>query len=287
MKFSEFLTESNITSQEIIEWFRANAKGSDVRNLHWNTRDNSIHLSDDITIRNCEADIPYQFYSCPKYFTIENSKIADLCFSENGFVLGKLDIDTVQGMSKMSKFPGFVNSMRIRRCSDLEEITNLPKISGELTISKCTKLAKIDVIKGCTEFRLGSSAVKKLPVFEDSTVDYMTLAENALLKFDNEQNEIPSVTYLTLGTNFSSTCSLKNVGKVFPKLEYIEIVTEDAVKSHVLGLLKIPTFKGVDVHTVKTEWVEILNKYVGKGNDGIIDCQNELLDAGYDELAQL
>lgn len=88
--------------------------------------------------------------------------------------------------------------------------------------------------------------------------------------------------------------SLHDIHKHLPNLREIHLNPE-YIKSHVLGLLMIK-----DLHTIwnslnheefdKYPWIKIVLKYYGAGqamdNKRILECQNELLDAGLDEYAQ-
>jgi len=72
--------------------------------------------------------------------------------------------------------------------------------------------------------------------------------------------------------------SLKHLGGHF-------IATNNPIKSHVLGVLLIE-----GVITVRLDGrrvTEILSKHVRRGRSGLIDCQTELLDNGFEEYAKL
>lgn len=55
------------------------------------------------------------------------------------------------------------------------------------------------------------------------------------------------------------------------------------ITSHVLGLLKIKKLQGVDINNRPVE--DILDKYLPEGD--IIECQQELIEAGFDDFAKL
>lgn len=59
---------------------------------------------------------------------------------------------------------------------------------------------------------------------------------------------------------------------------------DNPIKSHVLGLLKIKDLKSVILDNKKIE--SIINKHL-KGSRDIFDTQNELMDAGFGDFAQL
>jgi len=61
--------------------------------------------------------------------------------------------------------------------------------------------------------------------------------------------------------------------------------SDNPIKSHVLGLLLI---KGVtEVYLDNKQVKEILNRHLGKGRAGMLMAQEELIDAGLEEFAQL
>lgn len=81
--------------------------------------------------------------------------------------------------------------------------------------------------------------------------------------------------------------SLEGVDKYLKEVNGYIIIGDNPIKSHLLGLLKIKNLKGVALYNSAPKEVEdILNKYI-KGNKDIFDCQSELIDAGFEELAKL
>ncbi len=61
--------------------------------------------------------------------------------------------------------------------------------------------------------------------------------------------------------------------------------SDNPIKSHVLGSLLI---KGVTEVRLDNEQVtEILNRHLGKGRAGMLMAQEELIEAGLEEFAQL
>lgn len=61
--------------------------------------------------------------------------------------------------------------------------------------------------------------------------------------------------------------------------------TSTFLKSHVLGLLLIKNIQSVELFNDTI--TKILNKNIGKGRKGVIDAQNELIDAGFEEYAEI
>ena len=89
--------------------------------------------------------------------------------------------------------------------------------------------------------------------------------------------------------------SLRNVHKHFKEINGFFSVVRTPVKSHILGLFLIKGVKkfmmesqidtNVDKDRQKIE--KIVNKYIQQGKAGMMECQNELIDAGYEEYAQI
>jgi hypothetical protein len=77
--------------------------------------------------------------------------------------------------------------------------------------------------------------------------------------------------------------SLKDIHKYIKSIGGNFYLVRNPIKSHVLGLLKIKGLKSVELDNKEVE--KILNKYLPEGD--ILDCQQELIEAGLDEYAQL
>jgi hypothetical protein len=77
--------------------------------------------------------------------------------------------------------------------------------------------------------------------------------------------------------------SLEGIHKIIEKMDGDFYATQNPIKTHVLGLLKIKGCKKVVLDN--KEVAKILNKYLPEGD--LFDCQEELIDAGFEEFAQL
>jgi len=79
--------------------------------------------------------------------------------------------------------------------------------------------------------------------------------------------------------------SLKDVHKHITEIRGNFYAVNNPIKSHVLGLLLI---KGVTrVYLDNKQVEEILNRHFGKGRAGMLMAQEELIEAGLEEFAQL
>ena len=86
--------------------------------------------------------------------------------------------------------------------------------------------------------------------------------------------------------------SLKGIHNIIEEING-DCTFPDSIESNILGLLKIKNLKSVyffdkNNGRTKLQIVEIINKYLpNPTTDKIIDCQNELIDAGFEEYADL
>ena len=79
--------------------------------------------------------------------------------------------------------------------------------------------------------------------------------------------------------------SLKDVHKHIAEIKGIFYAIENPIESHVLGLLLI---KGItEVRLDNKQVKEILNRHLGKWRAGMLMAQEELIEAGLEEFAQL
>jgi len=91
----------------------------------------------------------------------------------------------------------------------------------------------------------------------------------------------------SFGCSHNQLTSLKDIHKILKKVNGTFYADHNPIKSHVLGLLLIP---GCEEVTLENRDVQaILNKYLPntRGNKALLECQSELLDAGFEDFAQL
>ena len=79
--------------------------------------------------------------------------------------------------------------------------------------------------------------------------------------------------------------SLKDVHKHITEINGKFYAVGNPIKSHVLGLLLIRGVTEVRLDNKQVE--EILNRHLGKGRAGMLMAQEELIEAGLEEFAQL
>lgn len=155
------------------------------------------------------------------------------------------------------------------------DINKLPVKFGTITGSFRLKNNKnLTTLKGCPHRALE---------------DFWCINNSKLTSLEGAPLKIRAEVYLNLSFD-----SLHNVHKYLPEITG-ELYLGKFVKSSILGLLMIKGLKFVnlldaDVTTVKQQEVyHIINKYLPntKGNSAVFDCQEELINAGHEELAKL
>ena len=84
---------------------------------------------------------------------------------------------------------------------------------------------------------------------------------------------------------FNELTSLKDVHKHITEIKGEFYAIKNPIKSHVLGLLLIKGVTGV--HLDNKQVAEILNRHLDKGRAGMLMAQEELIEAGLEDFAQL
>ena len=79
--------------------------------------------------------------------------------------------------------------------------------------------------------------------------------------------------------------SLKDVSRQITEIQGTFGCRQNPIKSHVLGLLLINGIEKVLLDNAQVQ--NILNRHLGKGRVGMLQAQEELIEAGLEEFAQL
>jgi hypothetical protein len=109
--------------------------------------------------------------------------------------------------------------------------------------------------------------------------------------FNNKQLTSLAGAPASVGSDFNCAnnklTSLAGIHKIIKKMDGEFYASSNDIKSHVLGLLMIPGCKKVKLDNKEVE--DILNKYLPNtgGNQWVMQCQTELIEAGYREYAKL
>lgn len=94
----------------------------------------------------------------------------------------------------------------------------------------------------------------------------------------------PSAVHGDFYLNDNRLASLQGIHKHIKYIGGELFVNDNAIRSHVLGVLRI---KGLKRVIMDNKYVQnILNKYIAHQGD-ILDCQQEIIDKGFEDFAQL
>lgn len=98
---------------------------------------------------------------------------------------------------------------------------------------------------------------------------------------------VPSVIYGDLDCTDNLIESLKDIHKQIKKLTGSFSVYDNPVRSNILGVLLIPGLSSFKISNVPV--MNIINKHLPntRGMAAVLECQSELIDAGFEELAEL
>jgi hypothetical protein len=108
--------------------------------------------------------------------------------------------------------------------------------------------------------------------------------------FDCSYNKLTALELLARQIDYNFKCeynkltSLQGIHKQIKQIGNIADFRKNTIKSHVLGLIRIERLKKVFFDD--DELTKIINKHLQDGRD-VMACQDELIDAGLDEYAQL
>lgn len=106
---------------------------------------------------------------------------------------------------------------------------------------------------------------------------------NDLTSLEHCPSEVGGVFYCSN----NNLTSLKDVHKQIKKISGSFGCFENPIKSHVLGLMLVEISGEIETGLGDGDDVdEILNKWKNQGRRGVLGAQRELLDLGYDQLAQ-
>ncbi len=133
-------------------------------------------------------------------------------------------------------------------------------------------------IKG--DFKLTHCSIEQIPfdwLFNDGHVN---LTGNYLQAFHNLPQYVSG--NLTLSRN--QFTSLKDIHKRILYVDGIIDVDHNPITSHVLGILAIDNVKAVRLPKIEVE--QIINYHLTYGRD-VLECQEELIDAGFVEWAKM
>lgn len=182
-------------------------------------------------------------------------------------VFGNLDL-TGNRLVTLTWSPSHVDGDYLVGNNNLVDLTGMPKkINGD--------------------FNASSNSLFNMKGGPDVVLGYLLLNNNKLKSFEG----FPSIISRDLVIRNNNITTLKNIHKHIKQINGYLILDTDKIKDSILGLFYIDGLKGVggaSNDNTEPKWVDIFNRVYGeKGKKGIIDCQEELIEAGLDKFAEL
>ena len=202
---------------------------------------------------------------------------------ENVEVEPLLVIQLSTNMNLTSRYSqGLIDRMlKLSNCKSCE--VDKEKIMIEyhnLTRAQCTENALEHLFENSID--VVSNYIEDLPI-GPMEIDYST----SHLLYDGGLPAFP-VSYSNITINISPDMTLSGIDKVISNTEELMINYCEFLKpSPVLSLLRLKKVRWIHVECItRPNWVSILNKYIDNNRD-ILDCQEELIQAGLREYAKL
>ena len=128
----------------------------------------------------------------------------------------------------------------------------------------------------CSDTRLTS--LKGAPSHVDG---YFYCSDNRLVSLVGAPSHVDG----SFSCSVNKLTSLKDVHKHITEIRGKFYAVNNPIESHVLGLLLIKGVTEVRLNNKRVK--EILNRHLGKGRVGMLMAQEELIEAGLEEFAQL
>lgn len=148
----------------------------------------------------------------------------------------------------------------------------LDDIKIEITYPPMVPTAKLSGI--------GIKSIEGIPELINTDLD---LSGNRI----HDLHNLPKVIKGQLDLSYNELESLHGISKVKEMDGELHVVGNN-IRSHILGVVMIKGCTGV-TGFINKKVREIISKYLPntRGNDAVMECQNELIDAGFEEYAQL
>lgn len=221
-------------------------------------------------------------------------------FNTAGFMTLKVQFGKIDGSFSLRGYP-----------SPLKSLTGLPKeITGSFDI--CGLPNNITSMEGGPQiigysYEVENSSITNLKGIPKYIKGSFSIASSRILasleggptRVDGQLYNISNCTKIlslngitrsiqgALDISKSGITSLVGISDLFDNLRTL-IVDVDQIKDGGLGLLALRSFKEVKSHYGSNDkWQNIVNKYASKGEEGILECQSELIENGLEEFAQL
>ncbi len=189
-------------------------------------------------------------------------------------VSNSVSLETFQGIHSRHKDEDYKLHARKPVTLAGTKITELPCMFATCAESFDCSNNKLKSLKGCPEYVGG---------FFDASANLLKSLEH-----------VPS--YISGTAYFTGNPSLRSLVGIGKQIKFVHILKFGPfIKQGGIGVLLIDGIKKIEVaypsfNSKRTPWidaVDIINEYIPKGSSGILQCQEELIDAGLDVFAEL
>jgi len=207
-------------------------------------------------------------------------------------------------LESLEGIPHSLHGININNNSGLESLKGMPKsIDGYLMASKCG----LKTLKGGPQTVAGQFSVygnmltsligSPVSVGADYSGDF-DISGNPLTSLEGAPNEVHGSVYMT----DTKLTSLHGIGqKFFKRVTGNFVLDPQEIRSHMLGLFLVKDLQGLrfnkstNISTKADHGFHIIDTWLRHPQKGgaesakdlMIDCQHELIENGFDDLAQL
>ncbi len=222
----------------------------------------------------------YKFYSgLPIVF---RSEMSDQLVWTESFICQREELTTLKGCPP--KILGSFNASD----NNLTTLIGGPKSVG---IEYVCNANKLKTLEGCPDtvpgnFNAMENELESLKGSPSKIGGNCILSHNNLTSLEGITPEI-GIMRGDLYCDSNKLKDLKNINKHIKSVAGKMIFFDNPIKSHVLGILLVKNCTSVELDNIGVE--KIINKYLPntRGREAIFDCQEELINAGFEEYAQL
>ena len=290
MRLDEIKKLPKIDTEETKQWFRDNGMNHIADRIMVNERYAEIHTTESLNISGVDVNIPFYFKMCTNYVDFRGGKMTKLPFDEGSMIAQKFELEDMAELTKLDKdMPGLVGALSITECPKLKTIERLPAIVGNNNFNFLMEIKNCESLVSINDELEKSAVLRKLPKLK--TVKISPNIEKLVIRKCDSLVLDFNITYskcqlVSLSMN-EKMRSMKGVNKAFPNAERIVI---DSKATHVLGLFKIKSLTDIfvvdDNEKINQQAQDILQRAITEKMD-LINIQQELIDAGFEDMAQL
>ena len=201
---------------------------------------------------------------------------------------GYLNANSNSGLTSWEFAPEYAKKIYLD-VSNISTLEGIPKSEDYSLLNG--KMKNLNGIQNASFLTFGKfKNLSSFAGFPKEAVRYTTFWECPSLNFPLEPIGITIKNDLSF-SECAGITNFKNVHKTISNCNRISVLDCENVKSNILGFLRIKNLNEIinaRNHPNFDEAISIINKYLPNPTpDKIIDCQNELIEAGLEEYAEL